>query len=163
MAESVRLNDILEGMDFQSDESPSYLHRPTGRVINISDEAMRSAEDGDDEFVEPEELAAARGILAGGSDYLPLPDRFEIDEYRMMERFASGIGDSGVRDEVLRTLHGSGAFRRFKDAVQRLEVAEEWYAYRDRAYERVARDWCEVNGIELDPPLSESDEHDQAG
>jgi hypothetical protein len=40
MDAKVRLSDIRDGMEMQSDEMPSYLHRPTGRVINISDEAM---------------------------------------------------------------------------------------------------------------------------
>jgi Uncharacterised protein family (UPF0158). len=154
MDAKVRLSDIRDGMEMQSDEMPSYLHRPTGRVINISDEAMQAAEDGDEEFVEPEELADARGILAGRADYLPLPDRFEIDEYRMMEQFATGILDPSARGEVLDMLRGTGAFRRFKDTIRRLELAEEWYAYRDRGYEQVARDWCEANGLELDPPSS---------
>ena len=144
MDAKVRLSDVRDGMDMQSDEMTTYVHRPTGRVITVSDE--------DD--VEPEELAEARGILARESDYLPLPDRFEIDEYRMMERFAAGISDPSARDEVLDMLRGSGAFRRFKDTVRRLGLDEEWYGYRDRAYEQAARDWCEANGLELDPSSS---------
>ncbi len=91
---SVRLQDILDGMEFQSDELTAYLHRPTGRVIAVSEEALYSAEEGagaDD--VDELELADARGILEGGDNYLALPDRFEIDEYRMMERFAAGVAD----------------------------------------------------------------------
>lgn len=134
MGVRVSLKDILEAMDFQSDEMTAYLHRPTGRVITVSDEAIRAAEHGDDGFVEPLELADARGILARGEDYLPLPDRFEIDEYRMMERFAAGMADPSAREEVLSVLHGRGAFRRFKDAVRRIGLADEWYADRDRGY-----------------------------
>ena len=150
MGVRVSLKDILEAMDFQLDEITAYLHRPTGRVVTVSDEAIRAAEQGDDSFVEPLELADARGILARGEDYLPLPDRFEIDEYRMMERFAAGMADPSAREEVLSVLHGRGAFRRFKDAVRRIGLADEWYAYRNRGYEEVARAWCEEHGIVLD-------------
>lgn len=97
------------------------------------------------------ELAEAREVLARGADYLALPDRFEIDEYRMMERFALGIADTGSQDQLVSALQGRGAFRRFKDAVLRLDLAERWYAYRNDAYEGVAWDWCEVNGVELIP------------
>ena len=155
MGVRVSLKDILEAMDFQSDEMTAYLHRPTGRVITVSDEAIRAAEQGDDSFVEPFELADARGILARGEDYLSLPDRFEIDEYRMMERFAAGIADPSAREEVLRVLHGRGAFRRFKDAVRRFGLADKWYAYRDRGYQEVARDWCEEHGIVVDSPRAD--------
>src|SRR5882724_2895320 len=84
----VSLKEILEGMEFQSDEMTAYLHRPTGRVILVSDEALLAAEEGAGAEAGLEELesADARGILKSGDDYLPLPDRFEIDEYRMMER-----------------------------------------------------------------------------
>lgn len=150
MPAPVALSDILDAMAFQSDEVSAYLHRPTGRVIMVSDEAIHAAEEGDDEFVEPEELADARGILAGGDDYLPLPDRFEIDEYRMMERFAAGIADPAPRQELLGSVRGRGAFGRFKDAAHRLGLIDRWYAHRDRGYEEVARAWCEEHGIAVD-------------
>lgn len=146
----VRLSEIVEGMEMQSDEMTSYLHRPTGRVLMVSEESLRAPEDDDDEGVEPEELADARGVLASGDEYLALPDRFEIDEYRMMERFVGGLEDAAARDATLAALRGAGAFRRFKDTVHRYDLAPAWYAYRDRAYSEVARTWCEINGIEHD-------------
>lgn len=154
----VSLKEILEGMEFQSDEVTAYLHRPTERVTLISDDALQAAEDdaGAEAGVEERELTDARGVLKSGDDYLPLPDRFEIDEYRMMERFASGVADPAAQAELADTLRGRGAFRRFKDAVQRLGLAEEWYRYRDCGYEDVARAWCEAHGIVVDPPLADA-------
>ena len=151
----VRLSAIVEGMEMQSDDMTSYLHRPTGRVLTVSDEAFRAAEDDDEEWVQPEELAEARSILEAEDEYLVLPDRFEIDEYRMMERFALGLDDATARDDVLAALHGRGAFRYFKDTIHRLGLAPAWYAHRDSAYLEVARTWCEANGIEHD--LRQSD------
>jgi hypothetical protein len=152
----VRLSDIIDGMEMQSDEMTAYLQRPTGRVLVVSDDALQAAEDDDEDWVEPEELADARSILANESEYLALPDRFEIDEYRMMERFAAGIDDPLVRDTALEALHGAGAFRRFKDTVQRHDLAKAWYAYRDRGYAEVARTWCEINGINHDDALADA-------
>ncbi|MGH7612530.1 MAG: UPF0158 family protein [Gemmatimonadales bacterium] len=154
----VSLKDILEGMEFQSDEVTAYLHRSTARVIAVSDEALQTAEEGvgTDAGIDELELADARGILAGGDDYLPLPDRFEIDEYRMMERFTAGISDLAAQEQVRDALRGSGAFRRFKDAVRQLGLADEWYRYRDRGYEDVARAWCEEHGIVVDPPAADA-------
>lgn len=146
----VRLKDLIEGMEFQSDEMTAYLHRPSGRVLTVSDDAVSAAENDDDEWVTAEEFAEARQMLEHEGDYLALPDRFEIDEYRMMERFALGIPYARQRDEVLAALRGSGAFRRFKEAVLRLQLTEEWYTFRERRYEEVARAWCESNNIEID-------------
>jgi hypothetical protein len=95
------LKDILEGMEFQSDEVTACLHRPTGRVIAMSDEALHAAEEGaGPDEVEEFELADARGILESGDDYLALPDRSEIDEYGMMERFAAGVADPAGQAEL---------------------------------------------------------------
>lgn len=135
----------------QSAEMTSYLHRATGRVLTLSDEAFRAAEDDDEERVEPEELADARSVLAAAEEYLALPDRFDVDEYHMMERFASGLDDADARNETMTALRGRGAFRYFKDALYRLGLAPAWYAYRDNAYLDVARAWCEANRVEHDP------------
>jgi Uncharacterised protein family (UPF0158) len=154
----VSLKEILEGMEFQSDEVTAYLHRPTSRVLSVSDEALQAAEEGAgaEAGVEEFELADARGILEARDDYLPLPDRFEINEYRMMERFAAGVADQAVRAELGDALRGRSAFRRFKDAVRRFGLAEEWYRYRDRGYEDVARAWCEAHGLVVDPPAADA-------
>lgn len=158
MLVAVSLKDILEGMEFQSDEVTAYLHRPTGRVLWVSDEAMQAAEEGAgaEAGVEEVELTDARGILEAGDDYLPLPDRLEIDEYRMMERFATGVANPAVRAELEDALRGRGAFRRFKDAVRRCGLAEQWYRHRDRGYEDVARAWCEEHGLVVDPPAADA-------
>ena len=146
----VRLKDIVEAMEFQSDEMTAYYHRPTGRVLTVSQEAFIAAENDDEEWVTPEELAEARSILDQEGDYLELPDRAEIGEFRMMERFALGVTSTHQQDELLATLRGRGAFRRFKDTVHRLQLAAAWYLFRDRNYEQVARDWCEANEITID-------------
>ena len=38
----VKLQDIFEGMDFQSDERSSYLNTTTGEVVSITDEELRA-------------------------------------------------------------------------------------------------------------------------
>ncbi|HUQ99702.1 MAG TPA: hypothetical protein VM166_09630 [Gemmatimonadaceae bacterium] len=63
-----------------SDQVTSYLHRPTGQILSVTDDALRAAEREDEDSVEPEELADARAIAAGREDYVALPDRFAIDE-----------------------------------------------------------------------------------
>ena len=44
MTTLIKLQDILEGMDFQSDEQSSYLNLTTGEVVSITDEELRAAE-----------------------------------------------------------------------------------------------------------------------
>ena len=41
----VKLEDIIQGMEFQSDESTSYLNKNTGEVVTISEEEFGAAKD----------------------------------------------------------------------------------------------------------------------
>ena len=150
MATAVPLRKILEGMDWQSDEMTAYLNRKTGEVVAVSDEHVEVVETGDDlgdraEW-EAEAIEIARAVLTG-QDYIALPDRFEIDEYRMMERFAYSVTDAAHSDRLQRAIRGKGAFRFFKDVVHDLGLADAWYAYRDESHEQIAVEWCDANGI----------------
>lgn len=150
MVARVSVGAIVEGLEMQSDDMHSFLHRPTGRVVTVSDDALAAAEEDDEEWVSNEELADARKIVTTADEYLALPDRVDTDEYRMMERFAISIVDSRARDEALTSLRGRGAFRYFKDTVYRLGLTKSWFAFRRECYCEVARAWCETHGVEYD-------------
>ena len=45
--------------------------------------------------------------------------------------------------------YGRGAFRRFKDKLYDLNLEKQWYQYRDEAYEKIARQWCERHKIDI--------------
>ena len=44
---------------------------------------------------------------------------------------------------------GKGAFRRFKDAVHRLQVIDEWDAFREKALVRLLTRWAQDYGIAI--------------
>jgi Uncharacterised protein family (UPF0158) len=67
-----------------------------------------------------------------------------------MERFGQGRPSARQRDELLDALHGRGAFRMFKSAIRRLGIEEEWFRFRDSAFEEIAKDWLDSNGIEYE-------------
>src|SRR5215813_10363757 len=73
----VKLSDLIEGLEFQSDECFSYLNTTTGEVVSVTTEELRAAEE--DEPLEdfPEwQLDAIRiaGEILKTDHYLPLPD-----------------------------------------------------------------------------------------
>jgi len=77
-----------------------------------------------------------------------LPSRFDMNEYRIMERFCDTVEDEKVATGLRLAIQGSGAFRRFKDGLHAFGIAEQWYAFRDKALREIAKDWCEENHIE---------------
>jgi Uncharacterised protein family (UPF0158) len=150
MEVQVKLKDIIEGMDFLSDEGSSFLNLTTGEVVAITDEELRAAENDAplEDFPEwqHDAIRMAKDIVETDR-YLPLPDRFEIHEYSIMERFCLSVDDDDIRDDLCDAIRGRGAFRRFKDRVQAYGIAEAWYRYRDAALREIAMAWCEEHGI----------------
>jgi uncharacterized protein UPF0158 len=150
MTIQVKLQDILEGMDFQSDERSSFLNLTTGDVVSITDEELRAAENDEplEDFPEwqHDAIRIARDIVET-EHYLPLPDRFEINEYRIMERFCLSVEDTDIQGDLCDAIRGRGAFRRFKDSIQAYGIAEAWYRYRDEALREIAVAWCEAHEI----------------
>ena len=154
METRVKLNDIIEGLVFQSDESSSFLNKKTGEVILMTDYAMRAAEDNEPlEDVpdwERDLVAIAREILAESGQYIPLPTKFDIDEYSIMESFCISLDRQEIGDILYDLISGSGAFRRFKDAIYKYGVEEEWFKYRDNAIKEIAIEWCRENNIKFE-------------
>jgi len=148
----VKISAVVDAMELQTDESSAYLNRRTGAIVIISDEEFRAVERGRslEEYPEwqRENIERAREILEDGEEvYVRLPTRFEIHEWRIMDRFARWIEDERISEELRSAIRGRGAFRMFREAIHRLGVAEEWYEYRERALRRIAVNWCEANGI----------------
>ena len=146
----VSLRDVLDEMELSSDEATGYINRKTGEIITLTDEVVALTEDPDAAADAPQWqkdlLPKAREVLAS-EDFIPLPSKFEIHEWAIMERFAQSLKDAAVSDELDAALHGRGAFRRFKDTVQRLGIADEWYRFRETALEEIAIEFLEAHGI----------------
>ncbi len=67
-----------------------------------------------------------------------------------MERFCLSIDDAEMSDALCDLIKGSGAFRRFEDALYHHGIEKDWYSYRDNALKEIAIDWCRENDIEFD-------------
>ncbi|HAM50466.1 MAG TPA: hypothetical protein DCP92_07120 [Nitrospiraceae bacterium] len=152
MNHPVKLREIIEAIELQSDEMASYFNTKTGQIITISDEEVGAVEEGDDPLDDYPEwqqdnIRIARDFMENEDDYLTLPTKYDFNEYHIMEKFVLSLKDRKVSEVLYSSIKGKGAFRRFKDAVQRLELSDEWYAYRDAALRQVAIDWCESNQI----------------
>jgi len=150
MKPMVSLKEFIIHMDVFSDENHAYVNRKTGELVTISDEEIGIVEDGLDPMESPEwqrsVIEQAKRVL-DNPDYLPLPSKFDIHEYSIMERFCYSIEDDELSEELIYMIRGSGAFRLFKHAIHKNNIAEDWYRFRDRAFEEIAIEWLEDKGI----------------
>jgi len=150
MAAIVSLSDVIEEMDLGGDEATAYINRKTGELITLTDEILALAEAPDDAAEAPQwlkDLLPKAQEVLGSEDFITLPSKLEIHEWSIMERFASSRTDATVNNELDTALHGRGAFRRFKDAVRRLGIADEWYRFRNAAIEKIAIEFLQAHGI----------------
>ena len=90
------------------------------------------------------------GHMQETDDYIGLPSKFDIDDYSIMERFCLSIDDSEISDTLYGLIKGSGAFRRFKDALYEYNLSDDWYKFRNNALKEIAIEWCQENGIEFE-------------
>ena len=157
MTPKVKLNEIVDYMQMQNDDMRAYLNVRNGKVHLILDEIFSALEDEDEEEelemspqelygVDDEEVEIAREII-DTNHYIALPSQWDINEYQIMKDFALNQEKDIHRDTLINSLQGSGAFRRFKNQIDTLSIAGQWYKYRDEVLKRKAKAWCEEHGI----------------
>jgi hypothetical protein len=149
----VSLRAVVDEMDIMSDSMTAYINNKTGELFTVGEEEAGIVERGDEanESIpgwQKEILQKVREVLES-EDFIALPDKFEIHEYAIMERFCLSLSDDDSRDELLDAIRSRGAFRRFKDAICRMDIEDDWYRFRDQALKRIAVDFLEMEGIEF--------------
>ena len=130
----VKLSEIIQHIEMASDGNYTFYNELTGEFYWHSDFG-----DNDDRDLDEEE------------GWIRLPSQRDADEYSMMSDFTDTVKNSRKREQLEIALSGKGAFRRFKDAINREGIEESWYAFRDRRYLEFARDWCEEEQLTYDP------------
>ena len=151
MPPTIHLSDIIEALQMQFDESLSYLDLDGGRVVTVSEDLLREAEEPGGE--EPDlsdwqkdEWEIAKRIVSTDR-FRPLPTKFDVHEWGIMQEFSRAVESESISAELSRAIHGAGAFRNFKDTVRRLGIESAWFAFRTDALRQIALDWCEENQI----------------
>ncbi len=144
------MKDVVNEMDGLMDEHQAFLNRRTGELITLSSEELSAAEDEVDISEYPDwqqEIIEKAKEVIDDDDFLPLPSKFDIHEYRIMEEFCSSVRDQGMKEDLLDKIRGRGAFRRFKDAIYSFGIEEPWYQFRREALEEIAIEWLEEHDI----------------
>jgi uncharacterized protein (DUF608 family) len=129
-----------------------YINRKTGETHMVGGEDMDMIEE-EDEIEEEdlpdwqkESLAKAKEIL-NNDTWVALPGKFEIDESQIMQDFAESVTDEKLSGDLLNAIHGKGAFRYFKDVLDRYGREEDWYRFKQQALEKIAAEALEAAGI----------------
>lgn len=164
MSLPVSLDEVVDQLQMQMDETTVYLHEETGEMIMAHDRQVRKAESLLEGEIEKEDLPEWQQDFlpkvheaVHEPEWLALPSQWDIHEYEMMEKFCYSVENDEHREQLLRAIRGKGAFRYFRDICDRLGLTEDWYAYRDQAYEDITVEWLEAHDI---PYVREGNEGD---
>ena len=159
MATTVSVKEVVDALDTTPDEMSSYVNRATGAVVTVSQEDLLLAEDdsgADMPDWQREVVAEAKRILES-DDWLELPTKSDIHEWKIMDDFGASLAAESQRTAIADAIHGSGAFRNFKSTIRRLGLEAAWFAYKTAALEAIARDWLRRNDLLPNPALQADD------
>jgi hypothetical protein len=127
----VKLQNVVGEMDVLHDQASAYLNKHTGELMTLTTEEFGAAE----RWEAKKELEKVADVLADypewqhelilkaieimeSEDWIALPSKFDIHEYAIMEEFCRSIADDELSERLLGTIRGSGAFRRFRRAIE---------------------------------------------
>jgi hypothetical protein len=135
--------DALEiAVERNSPDTDSYLDLTSGRVITITS--------GDPEAVLNRQL-----VSENIRNYLRVEPASSREQYRWMEKFVGSVTDEALRERLIISIDGKGAFRRFKDVLLAYPAERErWFSYRAELLHWHIQTWLEQHEIHAtnDPP-----------
>ena len=133
---SIRLEELLIAIQSSNMELKIFYSKIEERLICVFDGLV----DGEENSELIEEIECS-------DDYILVPNKYDVDEYSMMEKFIYTIPSELIQSRLEELIQGKGAFRRFKDAIINLGITEEWYKFRDECYKEFAKEWCDYHNI----------------
>jgi hypothetical protein len=150
----VSLREVLDAIEPMSDEWQGWINRTSSELASFSDEEEMYAT-GELEpppWFEPDQAERIRNVIEGETDWIRLPGTFEFHEYAVMQAFCEQVDDEVLRSDLLDTIRGSGAFRRFRDMVAKRELEQAWFAWRTTALRDCVIDFLTDAGIPFTEP-----------
>jgi len=114
MPATVRLNDIVEALELQFDESSSFLDPDSGQVESVSHVLLREAEESgyDEEPGLPAWQKHQWEIVersVSTNRLQKLPTKFEVHEWVIIQDFSYSVEPDRIREDLLHAIDGAGA------------------------------------------------------
>jgi hypothetical protein len=164
----VALEEVFE--QFSQGEMTAYLDTVDGSILWLENDTLHrieellsnadTLEEVEDAIREDAEFADhqaeqliefARAEWGENNRYRAIPHRNSDLGYRDMQAYIHSLEDERLRDVLSVAISGAGAFRRFKEVIQRNpKVRDAWYIFHDaRVGERILA-WLHSEGLEAE-------------
>jgi hypothetical protein len=137
---AVRWAELETAVERNAPDTESFLDVRTGEVITLIESAPNVAE-------------LRSRVMAGGDAFLRVEPASSREQYKWMERFVAGVTDPVLRERLIISIDGKGAFRRFKDALLNYPVERErWFTYRGELLHWHIQEWFKRDEIQPKEP-----------
>jgi len=134
-----QLENSVEWVSSDFLDNEAYICLRTGKIYWIS---------GDPGAIDEEEVPKD---IHDSDKYLPVPNKRDLDlGNQLVFDFALQFLPQRY-DDVRGMFRRKGAYRCFKDFLERQGLLEEWYRFSDEQEEKALAEWCEAEGLELGP------------
>ena len=129
--------DALEvSVERNASDTESFLDLATGKVITIV-------------AGDVEAPLRRQQVTENLRAFLRVEPASSREQYRWMERFVGSVSDETLRDRLIMSIDGKGAFRRFKDVLLAYPAERErWFAYRAELLHWHIHNWLAEHDIE---------------
>jgi hypothetical protein len=146
----VSLRAVVDEMDLGITGAHVFLHCQTGEMLGGTDDLLAAAESNQNADMPQwqRDVVARLRVAMNSPDWVEVPLRETATDYEIMERFCVDQADGPVRDDLLDQIVGSGAFRRFREAIRGHNLQAQWERFRRIALEELAAEWLTAQGIE---------------
>lgn len=152
MTSKVNLNELLEIYAMELDDVKNLYKKNDESIVLISIDDIAAVENGAkiedfDEWKE-EIILNAIDYINNKDKYIEFPKRTDFDEYSLIEEFIHNCDNKKLEAELNLDINGEDAIRAFKSILYRLELIDEWYEFRDRAFVKFLIKWCNTNDVQ---------------
>ena len=136
----MRWNELEMAFERNAPDTESFVDVRTGEVVVIVD-------------YQPEAGELRTRVVTGGDLYVKIEPASSREQYKWMEQFVAMVEDPALRERLLISIDGKGAFRRFKDVLLNYPVERErWFNYRAELLHWQMQIWMDREQIESSEP-----------
>lgn len=133
--------DALEiAVERNASDTESFLDLSTGQIVTIV-------------AGDPEAPLRRQEVSENIRNYLRVEPASSREQYRWMERFVGSVADEALRERLIISIDGKGAFRRFKDVLLAYPAERErWFSYRADLLHWHIHQWLDAHDIRPSNP-----------
>ena len=153
----LNVDEFFIDFDLALDFEAAYYNKKTGEIemfmeedVGLIDYNDEEIENLDDERKEIYKKLEKIHYENDDKNYVSLPTQHDVHEWSIMKDYCSTVQAPELQRKLLDAIHGTGAFRMFKNITYHNNMQDEWDKFRDNAIKEIIRDWCDDNKIEYE-------------